>query len=221
VEPKGLMGGFYRISEWIMRLAYVNLLWILFTLLGGIVLGIMPATVSLFTITRKWIMGEVDCEVFKLFWKTYKRNLIKANMLGIFLVAAGFALFLYYQSLQILPEQLSQILQVFFYSILLILGVIVAFIFPIFVHFHVRFAHYYKNALIIGLSFPHFAALMLFILSVFYVAYQFFPVLALFFGVSAPAYLLMVISYIVFKKIEDKQSKNSKEFNDNTRQLSV
>ncbi|MFD0586672.1 YesL family protein [Paenibacillus sp. GCM10027627] len=29
MEPKGLMGGFYRISEWIMRLAVINLLWII------------------------------------------------------------------------------------------------------------------------------------------------------------------------------------------------
>lgn len=28
MEPRGLMGGFYRISEWIMRLAVINLLWI-------------------------------------------------------------------------------------------------------------------------------------------------------------------------------------------------
>ncbi|MEH7384934.1 YesL family protein [Bacillus sp. JJ1521] len=221
MEPKGLMGGFYRISESIMRLAYVNLLWIVFTLLGGIVLGIIPATVSLFTITRKWIMGEEDCEVFKLFWKTYKQNFIKANILGIFLMAAGLVLFLYYQSLQILPEQLSQILLVFFYSILLILGVVVAFIFPIFVHFKVKFAHYFKNALIIGLSFPHFAALMLFILVVFFVVYQFFPVLAIFFGVSVPAYLLMAISFIVFKKIELKQSKNNQEYSGNSGRLSV
>ncbi|RJX38212.1 DUF624 domain-containing protein [Paenibacillus pinisoli] len=29
MEPRGLMGGFYRISEWIMRLAVINLLWII------------------------------------------------------------------------------------------------------------------------------------------------------------------------------------------------
>ncbi|MDR4888111.1 YesL family protein [Fredinandcohnia sp. QZ13] len=208
-------------SEWIMRLAYINLLWIVFTLLGGIVLGIMPATVSLFTITRKWVMGDDDCEVFKLFWETYKKNFMKASLLGYVLVVAGFVLFLYYQGLQILPEQLSQVLQVFFYSILLILGVVVAFIFPVFVHFKVNFGHYYKNALIIGLSFPHFAALMLFVLVVFFVVYQFFPVLALFFGVSVPGYLLMAISFIVFKKIELKQNKNNQEYNDNSGQLSV
>lgn len=29
MEPRGIMGGLYRISEWIMRLACINLLWIL------------------------------------------------------------------------------------------------------------------------------------------------------------------------------------------------
>lgn len=32
MEPRGLMGGFYRISEWIMRLAVINLLWIICSL---------------------------------------------------------------------------------------------------------------------------------------------------------------------------------------------
>ncbi|MFD2117295.1 YesL family protein [Paenibacillus yanchengensis] len=29
MEPRGIMGGFYRISEWIMRLSAINLLWII------------------------------------------------------------------------------------------------------------------------------------------------------------------------------------------------
>ena len=36
---EGLIGGIYRYSEWIMRLAYINILWILFTLLGLVVFG--------------------------------------------------------------------------------------------------------------------------------------------------------------------------------------
>ncbi|RIX54067.1 DUF624 domain-containing protein [Paenibacillus nanensis] len=32
MEPRGLMGGFYRISEWIMRLAVINLLWVVCSL---------------------------------------------------------------------------------------------------------------------------------------------------------------------------------------------
>ena len=28
MEPRGLMGGLYRISEWIMRLSFINILWI-------------------------------------------------------------------------------------------------------------------------------------------------------------------------------------------------
>lgn len=34
MELNGLMGVLYRFAEWIMRLAYANLLWILFTLTG-------------------------------------------------------------------------------------------------------------------------------------------------------------------------------------------
>ncbi|MFA9556724.1 DUF624 domain-containing protein [Evansella sp. AB-rgal1] len=56
MDNKGLIGNLYRVSEWLIRLAYINILWMLFTIVGLIILGIAPATATVFTIIRKWFM---------------------------------------------------------------------------------------------------------------------------------------------------------------------
>jgi len=42
------LNGINGILEWIYRLAYINLLWILFTCLGGVIFGITPAVDSVY-----------------------------------------------------------------------------------------------------------------------------------------------------------------------------
>ena len=221
MEPQGVLGGFYRLSEWIMRLAYVNLLWISFTLLGGIIFGIMPATIALFAITRKWEMDkEEDFPIFKTFWESYRKDFIKANLLGVFLFMAGGIVVLYYAYLDVLPNHLSNIFQIIFYSIVLIVGFIFVFIFPVFVHYNVSLKQYFINSFVIALSFPHYTILMMFIISVSIIVFQFVPILAVFFGVSLNVFLLMKISFNAFTKIALKQNQKE-ECNDKSEQISV
>ncbi|MEH7176882.1 YesL family protein [Neobacillus vireti] len=222
MEQKGIMGGFYRVSEWIMRLAYVNLLWIFFTLMGGIILGIMPATVGVFAVSRKWIMDkEEEVPVLKLFWQSYRSEFLRSNLLGWFLLIAGSILYTYHANLDLLPNQLQTIFQVIFYSVVIIIGITVSFIFPVLVHFDVNLKRSIKNAFLVGLTFPHYAILMLFITSVSIVVFQYFPVLFIFFGVSVNSILLMKIAYGVFLKIQVKQNGKIEEYNDKSEQISV
>jgi len=52
MEPRGFVGGIYRISEWIMRLSVINVLWIIcgfpfFFVLVSILLSLLTGTVTL------------------------------------------------------------------------------------------------------------------------------------------------------------------------------
>ena len=95
---RGLMGGFYRISEWIMRLAAINLLWVVcsipfaFIVLTAFVseasafysymvialiispFTLFPATSAMFGVARKWVMGELDIPLFRTYFRIYKEN---------------------------------------------------------------------------------------------------------------------------------------------------
>lgn len=79
-----LSNGFYRFCEWVMRLAYLNLLWIGFSLAGAVVFGLAPATAAMFAVTRQWVMGNTDIPVFQTFFQTFKKEWAKSSVLGLF-----------------------------------------------------------------------------------------------------------------------------------------
>ncbi|GAF20232.1 hypothetical protein JCM19046_4941 [Bacillus sp. JCM 19046] len=57
----------YTWSDWAMRMAYLNIIWLLFTAIGLFLFGFMPATVALFTLVRKQLLKQ-DVPVFKTFF---------------------------------------------------------------------------------------------------------------------------------------------------------
>src|SRR5690625_7900357 len=59
--------GIYKITMNITRFAYVNILWIIFTILGLGILGFFPSTVAMFGVFRLCVVGEKDIDIFPLF----------------------------------------------------------------------------------------------------------------------------------------------------------
>lgn len=205
MEFEGLTGKFLRISEVISKLAYVNLLWILFTILGFGLLGFMPATVALFAVTRKWVIGEQDIPVFSTYWKTYRREFLKSNLLGIALFVIGFIL---YVDLAFLPSD------GIFYTLLrfgiiicsFLFFIVLLYIFPVYVHYDWKNKLYLKYALLLGASYPHFTFSMIVGIAGLYFILMLIPGIIPLFSISILAYITMWVSYRVFKKVERTQT---------------
>lgn len=138
------MGKLYTICEWIMKLAYINLLWIMFTVSGLILLGFMPATAALFTVVRKWFMKETEVPIWKTFFSVYKSEFIKSNSFGLVFVMAGIMLYVDYY----LILNLDGIIRIVATSILLLISclylITVLFFFPVYVHYELKFFDYFK-----------------------------------------------------------------------------
>src|SRR5699024_12881812 len=82
---------FQMFSECLIRLFWTNLLWIFFTVACLGVFGIMPATVAMFTVTRRWNMKETEFSIWHLFKDTYIKSFKESNLIGlIFLLIGGF-----------------------------------------------------------------------------------------------------------------------------------
>ncbi|MCI4139356.1 DUF624 domain-containing protein, partial [Bacillus vallismortis] len=77
----------------VMRLAYLNVLWLLFSLAGLVVFGFMPATAAMFSVTREWAKGNTDAPVFSFFFQAFKKEWRAAQILGLILETAGLFLF--------------------------------------------------------------------------------------------------------------------------------
>ncbi|WP_099159559.1 YesL family protein [Virgibacillus ndiopensis] len=200
-------GAIYSGLEWITRFAYVNLLWILFSLMGGIVLGFFPATTAMFTIVRQWIKGNSDIPVMKSFWEFYKADFWKSNRLGLFV--AGIVAII---GIDIFYIQLNNVLDwrnIPLYAFMLIFILFAFYVFPAFVHYDLKVLSVIKNAFLIMLISPLHSLLMIISLVSIYFIVQALPALAFIFGGSIYAFLTMGLSYNAFLKIEKRDSNNN------------
>lgn len=199
----GFIAGYYKFSVWAMKLAYVNLLWTIFTLLGFGVFGFMPATVAMFSVIRKWNMGEEDIPVFKTFWDTYRKEFFKANGLGIILFIIGYILVIEFQILRLQENIIYFIVSFGVLAIFILYAIVLTYFFPIYVHFNLKITDYLKWPFIIGVVHP---ILTLFMMGGFaaivYVTYITIPAILFFFGGSVTAYFIMWGASKTFEKYE-------------------
>ncbi|WP_052015619.1 DUF624 domain-containing protein [Alkalihalobacillus hemicellulosilyticus] len=49
-----------RILRWILQLVAINLLWLFYSMLGLFIVGVFPATLAAFGLSRKLIMEQDD-----------------------------------------------------------------------------------------------------------------------------------------------------------------
>ncbi|MBS4207839.1 YesL family protein [Bacillus sp. FJAT-50079] len=203
----GFDGLFFRSCEFISRIAYANVLWFLFTVLGLGVFGIAPATVALYSINRKWVMGETDVPIFQTFWNVYKKEFLKANLLGFLLALVGFIL---YVDLAYLPTAgiLYTVVRYAIIAISFVYLVVLLYIFPVYVHFNGSLKTYFKYAAVFGLSYPLFTFMMIIGAMLLYTGLSLLPGLIPFFSLCLLAYMIMWIALQVFARVENKAVKN-------------
>lgn len=204
----GINGRLFRYCEIISRFAYVNLLWIGFSLLGLGIFGIMPATAAMFSVVRKWVMKDMDVPVFQTFWENYKRDFIKVNILGLVLVIIGYIL---YVDFALLPTGgWFTILRIALIVVGLLYAIVLLYLFPIFVHYEWKKRMYLKYALLLGSAHPHYTLLMVVLIGAVYYISMFIPGLIPFFSVSVTAYFMMWTAYQIIRRMEEVHAKKEK-----------
>lgn len=206
---KGFVKGYYQFSTWAMRLAYLNILWVAFTILGLGVLGLMPATAGMFAVVRKWILEEEndDIKIFTTFWNSYRKEFLKSNILGYILIVIGYLLYI---EMQILRTQESMMYMFASFGVLalfILLLIILLYAFPIFSHFEISALQNIKWAFIIGVLHPILTVTILVGVGlIYYITFNTIPALFFFFGGSVTAYVLMWGAAKTFSKFETSEA---------------
>lgn len=202
-----LEGRIYGICEWITRLAYVNILWGLFTLAGAIILGVAPATVALFTVVRKWLLfSDNDVPIFKTFLNTYKKEFWRANKIGLFIGLVSYVLYIDFLYTANVREAFQLAFSVFLFVILVFYAITLLYLFPIYVHYELRFLQYVKYSFFIGMANPLMTLTMFLSIILLTVLFMYIPGLIPFFSVSSFSVVLMWCALKAFRKIEEKQN---------------
>jgi uncharacterized membrane protein YesL len=197
---EGWLASIYRASEWIARLIYVNFMWIICTMIGLGLLGIFPATTAMFAVTRRWVLGERDIPVFKVFWQYFKADFKKSNILGYILTIIGLFLYIDLKFFQGIIHPVYSLIMIIFMVLSFLYFTVLLYIFPIYVHYEMKLRDYLKYAVIIAIGRPFQTFAMLLGVIVIYLLYSHLPGLMPFVGASLLSFVLMQVSYISFKK---------------------
>lgn len=201
---EGMIWKVYRIAEVITRILFINILWIVFSLMGLLLLGFFPATAAMFSVVRKWILGEKDIPIFKTFWQNYKTGFIQTNLLGFALVLIGSILYIDLRFFQSAEGSITKLLSFLFLFLLLLYFIVLLYIFPIYVHYQFKTLEYIKYALIMAIGRPLQSLMMVLGSVLILILLRMIPILTLYFGGSVLGYVLMWISMKSFSLEESK-----------------
>ncbi len=235
LEFRGLMGGFYRISEWIMRLSVINVLWVIcsfpffYLVLAGLLavsenpeiaiqsltliaivtpFTLFPATAATFAVARKWVTGDADVPLFKTYFRSYKENYLQSMLGGIFFILLYVIVYVNYTFYLKQGNSLS-VLSILFIVLLVILTSSMFHFFSLMVHFHMKIFQLIKNAILLTIGNPISTFLLMVTnVAVLYVSFYKFTFLIPFFMGS----ILATVSFFYFHRIFDKiKMKTEKE----------
>lgn len=232
MEVKGLMGGLYRISEWVMRFSIINLLWLVCSIpfiyffvsamfidvevqsmselfiyfIPAVIVApftLFPATAAAYGVARKWVMGDEDVPLLKTFFTNYKENYKKSMLGGLFFLFM-FAILVVNYRFYATQENKLQFVSFIFIAFFIIWVVTVCHFFSILVHFHMKFWQIFKNALLLAIGRPLTSvAVLLSNALILYIAFTKFNFfLVIFFMASIIAYVNFWQFYRVFRNIQ-------------------
>ncbi|QGH33555.1 DUF624 domain-containing protein [Gracilibacillus salitolerans] len=175
MEGKGLIGGFYRISNIITRFVGINLLWILFNLpllylalctiyaqninqlmTLGVTITILapfvffPSTTAMYGVIRKFILSE-EIRVFQSFLRYYKENYVRSMVGGLLIGLMWIVLIADYYYFTTFIEGWFKYL---FINLALFLFVFTLHFFSLTIHVHTKLKDTFKIALLLTFGNP-------------------------------------------------------------------
>lgn len=232
---RGLMGGFYRVSEWIMRFSAINLLWVFcsipffFILLTTLnipesansmdvaltslyIMAILapftliPASAAMFGVARKWVMGDTDVPLFKTYFKNYKENYKQAMLGGLLFLVIGVLIVTSIRFYSSQEGMLRWLSLVFMSFSVVFVGALLNFL-CLTVHFNMKLIQLVKNAFIMTLGQPITSIAILITNGVIiYFSTQYTFLIPFFMG-SVSATVTFWYFYRGFQRIQDKVEK--------------
>lgn len=179
---------FFRL---ITRFAVLNLNWLAGIVVGLLVFGFIPATVTMFKISRRWIREDADFPLTKTFWTNYKKAFVKSNSYGLLVIFTGLILYMNYLVMMQPGAEMPLIVVVSYIALVMFYMIFSAVMIPVSIHFEGRPTVLVKKAVMYMFGKPHFALLLLLLTWGIAHVSLVVPTLILFFSGSVGSYLIM------------------------------
>lgn len=160
----------YGVADEVLWTIKLNALWILFTLAGGIALGIGPATLAAYSLARRRSSGE-SFHAFPAFRTAFRQEFRRGTLLVLPLVVAAVLLvgnYLYFAALGAALPRLASLIA------LVVLGLIAGYALPMAVHYDLGVRLLLPKASLLALARPASSLVLLFVaVSIAYLSVRF------------------------------------------------
>ncbi len=183
----------YRFSDRFAKLVYLNVLWIGFSLMGGVVLGFAPATMAMFAICRNWARGDQEGPLVRIFWQKYRAEFWSANAVGGLWTIALAILALDRQAIVTHAHLLPYLTETIFFAGIVLSAVGLLYTGPVFSYYQLASWAVIYYALAIGFTHPIRTIGMMAGIFGIVLLTKVFPVLGMAMGGSSAAYLISVL----------------------------
>lgn len=196
-------GVFTDATLWIWQIMKLNWLWIVHILLGGVILGFFPATMAMFSITRKWLRDGIDEPFLKEYHNKFKETFLESNVLGfVYLMVGLFLLYDLYLVTQI-QGMLSLISSLIIIFLIVMYLISLFYFFSYYVHFKDTKKNYLLKPIIIAfISIKQNIVIAIGLLMIGYLTYQ-LPGLLLFSIGVLVSFWVMKVSLNRYKDLEN------------------
>ncbi|WP_050183795.1 YesL family protein [Domibacillus robiginosus] len=202
MKSNAFMEKMILVFSWIAKMAYVHILWMLFTTAGLVLFGFFPATAALMAVCKQWLDGEESVPVFRTFWTEYHSSFVAVNKIGLTFAAA--VLVLYVNFLVIQQNGASLMVIAAFFLAVFFLAVLSTHLLPVYAEKKGSFLHVWKTAFIMSIfNLPISLAVLIGQSAIYYLLFS-YPSAALFFLSST---LVMIQLWLVqhsFNRVEKK-----------------
>lgn len=188
-----------KINEWfigILRVAYLNLLWIVFTILGLGIFSIGPATYAMMAYYDHWLRQKEELPVARSFWQFFKERYKTSLVVG-WIYLGAISIFL---------------VNIFFnrvWSLQMINVIMLILVLFSFTHVYTlmsalnykKIKDILKGAVLLGFGYLHYAIIAWTIIGlVYFITSTFSPGLLLVFGIGFTGLICSLASKQIFKE---------------------
>ena len=202
----GIRGRILQFCDQLMTLAYLNILWIGFSLLGFIICGFFPATVAMYTLIRRDLTdSKLDSSLASEFWKEYKLCFRSANLFGYTFICFGTVLILDLIIFLNLNTVVGYVMASILTTLLIVYLLMTIFSLPVFVHFVGGTWKLVKKTSTLAIPLLPHALLFILASTLLLALFIIIPAAVVFFSGSILAWLNVKLFLSGIKRIEQKQ----------------
>jgi uncharacterized membrane protein YesL len=209
IEMNKLITILLPVMDRIWNMILLNILWLLFTVVGLGIFGILPATTAVFAIVRSWIMKKDTLNLFKEFWKHYRAEFKRANIFGLFVWVFAYFFYIDWKFVQKIDDGYSLVGYILLLSLFFIFSLILIYLFPLVVHYNISFGKAVKTGLLLALLNPIYSVLIIVTCILIYMLFTKIPSLIFLFGIIPFCWVVMKGTYLVFKRNDKKLALNN------------